>query len=174
MSSLTDVDHFLSSADARALLVPPPRTRGPHALECRPVEGPAELATHFLLRRQVFVDEQRLFDDDRDAHDEDPATVHVLGFVDGVPSGTVRLYPLEGNLWKGDRLAVRPDARRAGLGAPLVRYAVSTAGSMSGRRMNAHVQLENVSFFRRLGWTPVGDPALFVGRPHQAMTIALA
>jgi putative N-acetyltransferase (TIGR04045 family) len=171
---MTDVDRFPFSSDPRALLEPPTRLNAAPALECRPVDGPAELATHFVLRRQVFVDEQGLFADDRDDHDDDTATVHVLGFVDGVPAGTVRLYPIDGALWKGDRLAVRPDARRAGLGTPLVRYAVSTARSLAGQRMNANVQLDNVSFFGRLGWTTVGDPALYVGRLHQAMTIVLA
>jgi putative N-acetyltransferase (TIGR04045 family) len=171
---MTDVDPFPFSSDPRALLELPTRVNAAPALECRPVDGLAELATHFVLRRLVFVDEQGLFADDRDDHDDDPATVHVLGFVDGVPAGTVRLYPIEGALWKGDRLAVRPDARRAGLGAPLVRYAVSTAQSLAGQQMNANVQMENVSFFRRLGWTTVGGPALYVGRLHQAMTIVLA
>jgi len=171
---MTDVDHFPSWSDPRALLAAPTPAHGRHALECRAVSGPEELATHHVLRRQVFVDEQGLFQDDRDAHDDDPATVHVLGFIDGMPAGTVRLYPIDRALWKGDRLAVQPAARRAGLGAPLVRYAVSTAACLGGRRMDAHVQLDNVSFFRRLGWTIVGDPALYVGRPHQAMTIALA
>jgi putative N-acetyltransferase (TIGR04045 family) len=170
---MSAVGRFPSSSDPRALLEPPPRVQPPHVLECRAVVGPVELATHLALRRQVFVHEQGLFDDDRDAHDHDAATVHVLGFVDGVAAGTVRLYPVDGTLWKGDRLAVHPAARRAGLGAPLVRYAVSTAGSRSGKRMNATVQLENVSFFRRLGWTAVGRPFVYVGRPHQAMTIAL-
>jgi hypothetical protein len=61
-----------------------------------------------------------------------------------------------------------------GLGAPLVRHAVSTARSLAGQQMNAQVQLDNVSFFRRLGWTTVGNPALYVGRLHQVMTIVLA
>lgn len=169
---MADVACFPSLSEAGTL--PARSADGRPLLECRQVHGAAELATHLALRTQVFVLEQALFDDDRDAHDEDPATVHVLGFVDGVPAGTVRLYPLGGSLWKGDRLAVRPDARRAGLGAPLVRYAVSTAEARAGARMIASVQVENVTFFRRLGWSSLGDPAPYVGRLHQTMTIALA
>ena len=36
--------------------------------------------------------------------------------------------------WKGDRLAVLPEARHGALGARLVRFAVATAGSARGRR----------------------------------------
>jgi putative N-acetyltransferase (TIGR04045 family) len=124
----------------------------------------------------VFVDEQRLFDgDDRDGHDGEPATLHVLGFVGGVPGGAVRLYPLEEpGLWKGDRLAVLPAFRRHGLGVPLIRFAVRTAGERGGRRMIAWIQLPNVALFTRLGWQPVGEPAPYVGVMHQQMAIPLA
>ncbi len=144
-------------------------------LLCRVVAGPAEAATHHAIRRQVFVVEQHLFEgDDRDEHDEDPATLHVIGLVGGVPGGTVRLYPLEERgLWKGDRLAVLPEFRRHGLGAPLVQYAVRTAGQRGGDQMIAYIQLPNVRFFRALGWQPVGEPAPYVGVIHQQMAIPL-
>ena len=46
----------------------------------------------------------------------------------------MRLYPLdEAALWKGDRLAVLPEARPARSGAPLVRFAVETAGERAAR-----------------------------------------
>jgi putative N-acetyltransferase (TIGR04045 family) len=123
----------------------------------------------------VFVAEQGLFSpDDRDEHDGHPATVHVLGFVHGEPAGTVRLYPLSGTLWKGDRLAVLPEHRRSHIGAPLVRLAVALAGDRGGSRMDALVQAPNVRFFVHLGWSPVGEPADHLGVLHQRMTIPLA
>ena len=142
---------------------------------CRVVTDAAEREVHHAIRRQVFVVEQRLFDaDDRDDHDGDPGTLHVLGLVNSAPGGAVRLYPLdEAGLWKGDRLAVLPEFRRHGMGAPLVRFAVRTAGELGGRRMAAYIQLPNVSFFERLGWQPVGDPAPYVGVIHQRMEIPL-
>ncbi|MGH8836145.1 MAG: MSMEG_0567/Sll0786 family nitrogen starvation N-acetyltransferase [Actinomycetes bacterium] len=144
-------------------------------LTCRLVDGPGEIELHHAVRRQVFVVEQRLFEvDDRDEHDADPATRHVLGLVNGVAGGAVRLYPLgEPGLWKGDRLAVLAAFRRHGLGAPLVRFAVQTAGALGGYQMIAYIQLPNVAFFTRLGWHPVGDPASYVGVMHQQMAIRL-
>jgi putative N-acetyltransferase (TIGR04045 family) len=161
------------------------RSRSADLRTCRSVEGPAELALHHRIRRLVFVEEQGLFDrDDRDERDDDPRTVHVLGLVDGLPAGTVRLYPLEppgpvghprdGGLWKGDRLAVLPDQRRSGIGGPLVRFAVATATATGGSRMDATVQAGNTTFFLGLGWTAVGGPYDHLGVPHQSMTIALA
>jgi putative N-acetyltransferase (TIGR04045 family) len=143
---------------------------------CRAVADAAEREIHHAIRRQVFVIEQSLFTgDDADDHDDDPATLHVLGFVDGTPAGAVRLYPLEEpGLWKGDRLAVLSAFRRHGVGAPLVRFAVRTAGELGGHRMVAYIQPANVSFFARLGWLPVADPAPYVGVMHQQMAIPLA
>jgi putative N-acetyltransferase (TIGR04045 family) len=150
-----------------------PTTEG--TLACRPVRGPVELAAHHEIRRAVFVAEQGLFPaDDRDEHDGDPATVHVLGLVHGAPAGTVRLYPLSDMLWKGDRLAVLPQHRRSHIGGPLVQLAVALAGDRGGSRMDALVQAPNVRFFVHLGWSPVGEPADHLGVLHQRMTIPLA
>ena len=141
---------------------------------CRPVAGAAELAEHLAIRRAVFVAEQGLFDGtDADEHDDDPATVHVLGSVRGQPAGTVRLFPLDDGLWHGDRLAVLPPYRRDRIGGQLVRLAVALAGERGGARMQARVQLPNVRFFVHLGWTPAAPPADHLGVPHQWMSIPL-
>jgi putative N-acetyltransferase (TIGR04045 family) len=144
------------------------------ALVCRAVAGPQELAEQFRIRHVVFVDEQGIFaGSDRDEHDDGASTIHVLGLVDGAAAGTVRLYPTGGTLWRGDRLAVLPEFRHAGLGAPLVRFAVATAARLGGSRMYAQIQLANTRFFRALGWYPVGEPADYVGVVHQQMAIEL-
>jgi len=147
----------------------------PDRADCRVVAAEAERAIHMAIRRAVFVEEQVLFGgSDADEHDRDPATLHVLGFWAGEAAGTVRLYPLaEPGCWKGDRLAVLPPFRRHGIGAPLVRFAVGTASGHGGVVMVAQIQPANVAFFERLGWYRVGDPAPYVGRPHQQMAIDL-
>jgi putative N-acetyltransferase (TIGR04045 family) len=161
-------------------------------LTCRAVTTRAERDAHFQVRRQVFVAEQGLFrgtngtngrsgidgdrdGTDRDGHDDDPATIHVVGLADDQICGTVRLYPLgTDGMWKGDRLAVLPSHRHLGLGAPLVRFAVSSAGRLGGREMEAFIQPANVAFFRWLGWRRTGDLVDYAGIPHQRMLIDLA
>ncbi|HVL83675.1 MAG TPA: MSMEG_0567/Sll0786 family nitrogen starvation N-acetyltransferase [Pseudonocardia sp.] len=146
-------------------------------LRCRLVADAADRAGAAAIRHAVFVAEQGVFaGSDADDHDAGPDTLHVLGLVDGQPAGTVRLYPLDpgdptGD-WQGDRLAVLPAFRTTGLGAPLVRFAVATAAAHGGRRMIAHVQPPNETFFRRLGWARRGAET-YVGRPHLLMDIAL-
>jgi putative N-acetyltransferase (TIGR04045 family) len=157
----------------------PSRSSSPReapGLVCRVVTDRPERAAHHAIRRAVFVAEQAVFaSDDADARDVTPTTVHVLGLVDGVPAGTVRFYPLdvEPGLWKGDRLAVLPEFRYAGIGRPLVRFAVATAGRLGGSRMVAQIQPANVRFFTALGWTALGAPADYLGILHQQMSIEL-
>ena len=152
-------------------------------LTCRAVTTRAERRAHFQIRRQVFVAEQGLFrgisdisgiSGDLDGHDDDPATIHVVGLADDQICGTVRLYPLGADgVWKGDRLAVLASHRHLGLGAPLVRFAVSSAGRLGGREMEAFIQPANVAFFRWLGWRQTGDLVDYAGIPHQRMLIDL-
>ena len=150
-------------------------------LACHAVSTAEELSVHFRIRHQVFVVEQGLFRSaggggwDRDIHDDDPATVHVVGLFDGTACGTVRLYPVPGvpGQWKGDRLAVLDGYRSHGLGAPLVRFAVATAGARGGREMEAFIQPANVRFFEWLGWRPAGGLMTYAGIAHQRMLIDL-
>ncbi|HLI55925.1 MAG TPA: MSMEG_0567/Sll0786 family nitrogen starvation N-acetyltransferase [Actinomycetota bacterium] len=144
-------------------------------IECRAAASAEELALHHEIRHQVFVTEQQFFAaTDRDEHDDDPGTVHILGLCGQVAAGAVRLYPLEEpGWWKGDRLAVLPAFRSHGLGGPLVRFAVETAGRAGGSRMMAHIQPANVRFFEHLGWQCVGEPVDYVGQLHQLMEIGL-
>lgn len=147
-------------------------------VECRPARSAAELAAHYAIRRQVFVHEQRIFRaDDRDRHDGDLNVIHVVGLVDGIVRGAVRLYPVDqvAGRWKGDRLAVAGEFRRGhGLGAALVRFAVSAAGERGGQEMVAFIQPANVRFFEHLGWRQVGEAEDYVGIPHHRMIIGLS
>jgi putative N-acetyltransferase (TIGR04045 family) len=143
---------------------------------CRQVASAAELADHFAIRRQIFVDEQAIFtESDLDQHDRDASAVALIGYCDGITAGTVRLFALEpaDGLWQGDRLAVLAPYRTRGLGAPLVRCAVATAAVLGGRLMSAHIQLANVRFFQRLGWETCGEREIYAGLVHQPMSIGL-
>jgi putative N-acetyltransferase (TIGR04045 family) len=143
---------------------------------CRLADGPDELAAHFAVRRRVFVHDQALFAvTDKDERDWTEGTLHAVGLADGAVVGAVRLYPLAANgLWKGDRLAVLPEARVRRLGAELVRFAVATAGDLGGHTMVAQIQVPNVRFFEHLGWHADGPPAPYRGVMHQPMAIPLA
>ena len=162
------ISPFSRSAEAR------PSARDGLALTCRIASTPEEVAIHLQIRDRIFVEEQEFFEgSDRDLHDDDSSTIHALGLYGAHAGGAVRLYPLEEpGLWKGDRLAVLPEFRKL-MGARLVRFAVKTAGERGGNLMIAHIQPQNVVFFKFLGWRPEGDLVEFQGHLHQKMAIPL-
>lgn len=145
-------------------------------ISCQQALTVAEMAAHHAIRNQVFVIEQAVFTgSDRDAYDEDRATMHLLGCYSGAAAGAVRLFPLDADRgrWQGDRLCVLPPYRIHGVGAPLVRCAVATAAAAGGTSMIAHIQLQNIAFFKHLGWQPDGSTETYAGLTHQPMVIEL-
>lgn len=152
----------------------PRRPRDRPVAEVRLAASEAELAGHFAVRHEVFVQGQRLFaGTDRDHWDD--TALHVVAVHEGEVVGAVRLYPLdEAGLWQGDRLAVTRRARLLRAGGALVRCAVATAGELGGHLMIARIQEPNVNFFAHLGWESVGPLVHYRGLPHQRMTIPLS
>lgn len=130
------------------------------------------------LRARVFVEEQRIFaDHDRDAIDL--IATHLVALstyaheADQVV-GTVRIHEEAAGLWWGSRLAVDRGFRNVGgLGAELIRLAVSTANARGCDRFLAHVQMQNVPLFERLRWRSLEEIS-FHGAPHMRMQADLA
>ena len=126
-----------------------------------------DLAACRAVRRNVFVEEQKLFQDDTDAHDRE--AIHILARVNNEIAGAVRCYPVREGIWYGGRLAVLRRFRSR-LGGMLVRKAVEVMESRPDvRRFFATVQIQNVRFFKRLHWIPLGRPFSYNGCPHQLM-----
>lgn len=153
-----------------------PAATASSGVSCRLAASPWDIDGHFAVRAAVFVTEQGIFPvTDRDARDDDPATLHAVAVCQDVVVSAVRLYPETGaGVWRGDRLATLASHRRHGtLGARMVRFAVRTAGERGGDRMDAWIQIPNVRFFTALGWLPDGPVRDYHGRPHQPMAISL-
>jgi len=137
-----------------------------------------QIAGCLALRRQVFCQEQKIFErDDRDAVDDAcvllAATSCMFGHGDEVV-GTVRIHQPEPGLWWGSRLAVaQPFRRVGGLGAALIRLAVGTAKAHGAETFLAHVQVQNVKLFESLDWRRL-DEKVIHGRPHVLMQADIA
>jgi putative N-acetyltransferase (TIGR04045 family) len=131
----------------------------------------------FQLRRDVFCEEQGIFDgDDRDDIDRDALLLVALANLGGMPDrivGTVRIHRDEAERWWGSRLAVHADFRRHGnLGAALIKLAVCSANAIGCHTFLAHVQRQNVPLFRKLRWNTLEEETLR-GRPHNLMQAEL-
>jgi putative N-acetyltransferase (TIGR04045 family) len=139
------------------------------------IEIAQDYEDYYALRREIFVDEQGLFErDDRDEVDDDPRRIVLLARNhDGTVIGGVRLAPaLTGTdigWWNGGRLAVSRAGRHyGGVGAALVRAACAHAEGSGVIRFEATVQAGNEAMFRRLGWHRVRAVEV-AGAPHLQM-----
>lgn len=137
-----------------------------------------EVEQAMQLRRAVFCDEQGIFvGDDRDETDDVAQLLVAVKCEADAPEavvGTVRIHEAEPGTWFGSRLAVHAGYRsQGGIGATLIKLAVSSAHALDCTRFRAHVQSQNVPLFRRLRWDVLAEETL-LGRPHHLMQASLA
>ena len=133
-------------------------------------ESGEELGNYFRLRHAVFVEEQNIFSG-TDVDERDRGAVHIIALKgpDRVMVGGVRCYTTGNDTWYGGRLTAANGYRNGRVGSGLVRFAVETVKSRGCKKFLAYVQPQNVNFFRRLDWKPVGDPVEYEGVTHQLM-----
>jgi putative N-acetyltransferase (TIGR04045 family) len=133
-------------------------------------ESKEELEEYFRLRHAVFVEEQKIFSG-TDVDERDRGAIHIIALKgpDGVMVGGVRCYTTGNDTWYGGRLTAANGYRNGRVGSGLVRFAVETVKSRGCRRFLAYVQPQNVNFFKRLDWKPVGEPVVYEGITHQLM-----
>jgi len=140
-------------------------------LICHSVRTEKEKAKAYAIRHEVFVKEQKLFEE-TDIDDNDAVGTLLVAQKRAAIIGTVRVYPAgdtEKGHWIGGRLAVRQGHRVSMAGALLVKEAMKRVKKKGCTRFTAHIQESNVSFFKKLGWKPVGPLENYVNRPHQLM-----
>ena len=125
---------------------------------CRQVLNDEERKACFKIRKQVFVDEQRLFyDSDHDAHDN--VAIHIVAIINGNVVGTVRVYREENDIWVGGRLAVKK-RYRGKIGKLLVLKAVEIVKKNNAKLFKAIIQSNNIPFFINLNWEPKVCPKM--------------
>jgi putative N-acetyltransferase (TIGR04045 family) len=128
-----------------------------------------ETEDYFLLRQQIFCQEQGIFQkSDRDDFDSIAYPIIATNYNHQV-IGVVRIYEPEPRLWYGGRLGVHSDYRRGWkIGKGLINKAVTTANAWGCDRFLATVQLPNVRFFQRLHWNSLKE-IIICDRPHHLM-----
>lgn len=137
----------------------------------------AEIAAYFELRRQIFVEEQQVFEHS-DIDSLDSISYPIIAVQSNVSCldvlGVVRIYEAEPRLWFGGRLGTHPEHRKAlQVGKGLIYKAVTTANTWGCDRFLATVQLQNVRFFQRLHWHSLQE-VVIQEIPHHLMEADLS
>jgi predicted GNAT family N-acyltransferase len=122
------------------------------------IAASAEREAAFALRLAVFCDEQGVpREAELDEH-EDGAT-HLVALDGGRVIGTLRWRPICGGARvKIERVAVAQDARGRGVGAALMRWALTRLDATEARDTILSAQTQARRFYERLGYAGEGEP----------------
>ncbi len=126
----------------------------------------------FAIRKTVFVEEQRVPEDEE--YDEFETTSrHFLALADGQPCGTAR-WRLTENGVKMERFAVLPDFRSQGVGSALVRTVLADVAAqpeVEGKLRYLHAQVSAMPLYLKFGFQAVGELFYECDIAHYKMTL---
>jgi predicted GNAT family N-acyltransferase len=118
-----------------------------------PVFSPiANLA--FALRREVFILEQQVKDDEFDA--DDLTATHVVAIMDGAVAGTLRIISMAEHTKIG-RVAVGRAARGQGVAKRMLEFALGLARARGETRFWLAAQADKLKVYESAGFTAYGD-----------------
>jgi ElaA protein len=136
------------------------------------VSTTAEREACVALRREVFIDEQRV-PEALELDGDDDACVHFVAVEgDGTAIGTARLRML-GDKAKAQRVAVRRSLRGRGVGAAIMGALEDEARALGATKVTLSSQVHALGFYERLGYVAHGDVYDDAGIPHRDMTKSL-
>ncbi len=109
------------------------------------------------VRAEVFQQEQGITAElDFDGLDEQ--CIHLLAQNNDATIGVARLRDVDaGRVIKLERLAILASYRNQGLGGEMVSIAMAYAQEQGYQKIRLHAQLPSEPFYRRLGFSSIGD-----------------
>jgi predicted GNAT family N-acyltransferase len=143
-----------------------------NTVEIRLADWNTERDVLAALRRRVFIDEQNV-PEELEWDDQDALARHYLVILDGEAIATARLTPISDHEQKIGRMAVLTEYRGRGFGRALLDFVIQDARTQAADTLVLHAQVSAVGFYRKAGFTCVGDIFDEAGIPHQAMQMTL-
>ncbi|TCS94686.1 GNAT family N-acetyltransferase [Hazenella coriacea] len=136
------------------------------------VSSPKDLEHAFMVRREVFMLEQKISEEE-ELDEFDQTAIHLLAFKDDVPIGTCRMRWINSSIIKAERVAVRKEFRQTGAGRKLMLHLEKVAQQQGAQAIMLNAQVQVVPFYQKLGYQPTGAPFYEAGIEHVPMTKVL-
>lgn len=121
----------------------------------------------FALRREVFVWEQKVPEEEENDADDLTAT-HFVAVAQGEVVGTLRLLDKPEHIKIG-RVAVRLAFRGQGIARTLILAAMDHSRAQGRDRFYLTAQSDKLGFYEKLGFAAFGPEFQDGGMPHRAM-----
>lgn len=132
------------------------------------VNTPEDYLKCTTIRSIVFMEEQGIsFFDEFDEYDL--KAIHFLITVDDEPAGTCRVRVV-GGFAKFERLALRKNYRKLGLGKGLLKHALKYIDSQGHQKTLINAQSYLLKFYEEFGFVKEGKEFIDAGLPHYRMT----
>ncbi|HMQ39971.1 MAG TPA: GNAT family N-acetyltransferase [Paracoccus sp. (in: a-proteobacteria)] len=135
------------------------------------IEETEDLALCHALRRAVFIEEQGVSEAE-EMDDLDPQAIHFLGWIDGRPVATARIF-VEGETGKIGRVCVLAEARGTGAGLALMRATIAALRERGAKTAKLSSQTHAMPFYEKLGFVAYGSEYPDAGIPHRDMVLEL-
>ncbi|MFD2570383.1 GNAT family N-acetyltransferase [Spirosoma soli] len=137
-----------------------------------PISSPEELDIAFAIRREVFVEEQKVAAEEE--YDEyESGSTHFLARLDGTPCGTAR-WRRTSNGIKMERFAVLHAYRGRGVGKALVQAVLDSIFSQQPEPIESiylHAQVTAMPLYTSFGFVAVGPMFEEAGIQHYKMVL---
>lgn len=121
----------------------------------------------FALRREVFVWEQNVPEEEENDADDLTAT-HFVAIAHGEVVGTLRLLNKTEHIKIG-RVAVRRQFRGNGIARQMILHAMDHARVLGNDRFYLTAQSDKLAMYEKFGFTAFGPDFQDGGMPHRAM-----
>lgn len=135
------------------------------------IEETEDLALCHALRRAVFIEEQGVSEAE-EMDDLDPRAIHFLGWIEGRPVATARIF-VEGETGKIGRVCVLAEARGTGAGLALMRATIAALRERGAKTAKLSSQTHAMPFYEKLGFVAYGSEYPDAGIPHRDMVLEL-
>lgn len=141
-------------------------------MEVKFVQTEEQLQDAFYVRKEVFVHEQHVPEEEEiDEYEQDSAHF-VLYDDDDNPAGAGRFRTFDG-FGKVERICVMRGARKGGAGKVIMQKIEEFAKEKGITKLKLNAQTHAIPFYERLGYEAVSEEFLDAGIPHRTMIKAI-
>lgn len=145
------------------------------AIQVQVINNDEALAQAFQIRREVFIAEQNITEEEEFDGLDDEST-HYLAKIAGVTAGTCRVRPLkdhpEGDV-KIERISILKNYRGHGVGRKIVEKVLADIQKQGYKTVVLYGQSHATGFYQSFGFKAFGDEFMDARIPHRKMKIEL-
>ena len=136
-------------------------------MEVKVVSSEQELDDAFSVRKQVFINEQNVPEEEEIDQFEDEA-VHFVLYNNGIPAGAGRFRTVDGN-GKVERICVLKENRQSGSGKAIMDKIEEHAKQQGLPALKLNAQTQAIPFYEKLGYQVISEEFMDAGIPHRTM-----